>query len=133
MSDFEQGDDTSGTESAPARRRAEERVRQILANAMVQAETYCRDANSRALDVIETHRQRALEACRRIEAAVPPGSATLGAKRLRRTPGELPQREEIALRAYFKAEQRNFQAGQETDDWLTAERELLLGHRDWRG
>ena len=133
MSEFDQGNDWSACEAGAARLRADERVRQVVANAMVQAENHCHDANSRALDVIENHRRRALETCRRIAAGVPSGSAALSAQRTRHAPGEPLRHEEIALRAYFKAEQRNFQAGQETDDWLRAERELLLGLRGGRG
>jgi hypothetical protein len=31
----------------------------------------------------------------------------------------------VAERAYYKAEERDFEPGQEWDDWLEAERELL--------
>jgi regulator of protease activity HflC (stomatin/prohibitin superfamily) len=34
-------------------------------------------------------------------------------------------RKEISILAYYKAEQRGFGQGHETDDWLEAERELL--------
>jgi len=34
-------------------------------------------------------------------------------------------REMVAVRAYYKAEQRGFEPGHELEDWLEAERELL--------
>ena len=34
-------------------------------------------------------------------------------------------RQMVAARAFYKAEQRGFEPGHETEDWLEAERELL--------
>jgi hypothetical protein len=34
-------------------------------------------------------------------------------------------REAVAVRAYYKAEQRGFEPGHELEDWLEAEKELL--------
>jgi hypothetical protein len=40
-------------------------------------------------------------------------------------PGEAQSREQkIAETAYFRAEQRNFEAGRELEDWLAAELEI---------
>ncbi len=36
-----------------------------------------------------------------------------------------PTREEIAIRAYLLYEGRGYQGGSETEDWITAERQLL--------
>lgn len=132
MSKCEQREDTSVTEPGSARRKAEDRVRQVVANARIKAENCCHDADSRALDLLETHRQRAFATCRRIETGLHTYHAGCHVDRLRLDPCDRPRHEEIARRAYFKAEQRHFEAGQETDDWLQAERELLQGSCDWR-
>jgi hypothetical protein len=41
-------------------------------------------------------------------------------------------REMVAKSAYFKAEQREFEAGHELDDWLEAEQEINNQRRYWR-
>jgi hypothetical protein len=51
-----------------------------------------------------------------------PGSATLTAARLNLA-GE-DRRQLIAEAAYFRAERRGFQPGQELEDWLAAEIEI---------
>ena len=43
--------------------------------------------------------------------------------------GELPSRDEIARLAYHFYEKRGRQDGQDVDDWLSAERELIHHYR----
>lgn len=38
--------------------------------------------------------------------------------------------EDIAVRAYFKAEARGFEPGHDLDDWLAAESEIALGEME---
>jgi hypothetical protein len=59
-------------------------------------------------------------------------AATLSGERMmtRYTGGrERPSRDEIARLAYQLYETRGRQDGQDVDDWLSAERELLHHHR----
>ncbi|MBK8815938.1 MAG: DUF2934 domain-containing protein [Methylococcaceae bacterium] len=40
-------------------------------------------------------------------------------------------REMVAVSAYFRAEKRDFNPGQELDDWLEAEHEIRKQRRYW--
>jgi Protein of unknown function (DUF2934) len=52
-------------------------------------------------------------------------AAVIPSDRIEHSPSYADQwQQQVALRAYLKAEARGFAAGHELDDWLEAEREL---------
>ena len=65
------------------------------------------------------------------EATLPETRKVLGLVKNDSRPNVVPinMEDEIRRRAYELAEQRGFSSGHETEDWLTAEREVLQRYR----
>lgn len=109
---------------------AETRARIALDAATAKAAARIEQTDRRARELVEMHQNQALELCRRIQSAsrLPPGNHRQGRSSTDldnpAAQDPVPDHQTIAMRAYFKAEERQFAPGQETNDWLQAEREL---------
>lgn len=111
----------------------ETRARLALEEGESRAEAAISEAEARVQALIaETYRRMAELARRKPGAAYTPRGyewETVGAEPLAEPPSPqadpVPFHLAVAVRAYYKAEQRGFEPGRETADWLEAERELM--------
>jgi hypothetical protein len=109
---------------------AEDRARIAVDAATARATARVEQTDRRARKLVEMHQDQALELCRRIQSAsrLPPGNHRKGRSSTdldnSAVQDPVPDHQTIAMRAYFKAEQRQFAPGHETNDWLQAEQEL---------
>jgi hypothetical protein len=88
-------------------------------------------AAGQAEDIATAARARAAALCRRLEHATPGFDSSGRADAVPSGPeiSDAGLQEAVALRAYFRAEQRGFDPGLATEDWLEAERELRAAAR----
>ncbi len=109
---------------------AESRAQMAVDTATAKATARVEQTDRRARELVEMHEDQALELCRQIQSAsrLPPRNPRKGRSSTDldnpAVQDPVPDHQTIAMRAYFKAEQRQFAPGQETNDWLQAEREL---------
>jgi hypothetical protein len=124
--------------------RAEGRAKTAIAEAESRAEAVRSTADARAKEIIAEQFRRVQELASRAHGTT--FAPTLSRETIvkEQAGGSLPPavdsnqfRGKISVHAYYKAEQRGFRSGQEVDDWLEAERELLavfpLSNRDIGG
>lgn len=112
---------------------AEARAKAALEEAVARAEAVAECAEAKARQLLDDHSRRLDSlALRMPDRARPPSLSDWENRVTERinkpfTPKVSPGlfREVVSLQAYHKAEQRGFRPGQESDDWLEAERELL--------
>ena len=116
-----------------ARLQAEARAKAALEEAVARAEAVTDSAEAKARQLLDEYYRRMDS----LASQVPNGACSSALsdwenkvlERINRpfTPKVGPElfREVVALQAYYKAQQRGFRPGQENDDWLDAERELL--------
>jgi vacuolar-type H+-ATPase subunit H len=112
---------------------AEARAKAAIAEAKARAESVTTTAEARAKELIAEHYRRMQElACRTRSMASTLTRSDWENIVTEQTDKPLPLqvdpalfREAVSVRAYYKAEQRDFWPGHETGDWLEAERELL--------
>ena len=101
-----------------------------MEEAEATVEAVIAEAEARVRALMAESYQRAQALARRI-----PGTPTLSdgentrpepvAKAPSPEAGPDPFRKAVSVRAYYKAEKRGFEPGQEVKDWLDAERELM--------
>lgn len=121
-----------------ARSRAEARAKAAIAASQARAEAVVAAAEARAAALLAGYQQRFRDIGRHPAgvASGPPSSGSVEAPTGQGDPSASwpgnPESffEAVAVHAYYKAEQRGFEPGRATDDWLAAERELLAVSSD---
>lgn len=116
-----------------ARLRAEERAKTAIEQAESLAEAVRSAADARAMEMIAEQfrriQQLTVQVRGRTSAPRPSDGENIVTEQadVSLTPVVDPNqlRRKISVHAYYKAEQRGFRPGQETEDWLEAESELL--------
>jgi vacuolar-type H+-ATPase subunit H len=125
----------------PARLGAEGRAKAAIDQAESRAEAVRSAADARAMEIIAEQLRRiqqlTVRAHGRATAPTPFEREPIVTEQADRslTPANDPNqlRQQVSVHAYYKAEQRGFSPGQETEDWLEAESELLaVSSRDLR-
>jgi hypothetical protein len=123
----------SNRHAEDALRRADERAKAAIERAASRAETLVADAEAKAEALLAEHMRR----LQPFAAGIDGLTAECRPTGLDDADPELPDQalipaqlqEALAVRAYFKASDRGFAPGLETDDWLQAEQELVTARR----
>jgi len=112
-------------EHEEARLQAEARAQAALEEALARAEAVTESAEAKATQLIS-------DCYRRLDLSCPPTLSDWEGRVTERVNRPVVPRvgldlfrEMVSLQAYYKAKRRGFRHGEESDDWLDAERELL--------
>jgi hypothetical protein len=133
MTNYDQEKKTLISADKEVRLCAEARAKAAIAKAEARAESVNATAEARAKELIAEYYRRMQElVCREHNMVSTLRRSDWENIVTERTAKPLPPqvdphlfREAVSVRAYYKAEKRNFWPGHETDDWLEAEQELL--------